>query len=173
MGSLSLLQGIFPIQGSNPDLPHCRWILYQLSHQGGPRILAWVAYPFCRGLPDPGIELGSPALQVNSLPAKLPGKPADLHMYMRLHGSTHVRVGMYKHMYVAHVHIHTHVSLNLLCDPRWQACVCVHVALTLACECHCVLCWLLSMEIRTGTGQGAGGWGAGCQPSAEAVPLRT
>ena len=34
MGSLSLLQGIFPTQGSNPGLPHCRWILYQLSHQG-------------------------------------------------------------------------------------------------------------------------------------------
>ena len=32
--SLSLLQGIFPNQGSNPGLPHCRRILYQLSHQG-------------------------------------------------------------------------------------------------------------------------------------------
>ena len=32
--SLSLLQGIFPTQGSNPGLPHCRQILYQLSHQG-------------------------------------------------------------------------------------------------------------------------------------------
>ena len=31
-----LLQGIFPIQGSNPGLPHCRWILYCLSHQGSP-----------------------------------------------------------------------------------------------------------------------------------------
>ena len=31
-GSLSLLQGIFPTQGSNLDLLHCRWILYQLSH---------------------------------------------------------------------------------------------------------------------------------------------
>ena len=30
--SLSLLQGIFPTQGSNPGLLHCRWILYQLSH---------------------------------------------------------------------------------------------------------------------------------------------
>ena len=49
VGSLSLLQGIFPIQGSNPDLPHCRWILYQLSHQGGPRILEWVSYPFSSG----------------------------------------------------------------------------------------------------------------------------
>ena len=35
--SLSLLQGIFPTQGSNPGLPHCRQILYQLSHQGIPR----------------------------------------------------------------------------------------------------------------------------------------
>ena len=34
MGSRSLLQGIFPIQGSNPCLPHCRQILYQLSHKG-------------------------------------------------------------------------------------------------------------------------------------------
>ena len=33
MGSLSLLQGIFPTQGSNPGLPHCKWILYQLSHK--------------------------------------------------------------------------------------------------------------------------------------------
>ena len=28
VGSLSLLQGIFPTQGLNPGLPHCRWILY-------------------------------------------------------------------------------------------------------------------------------------------------
>ena len=28
------LQGIIPAQGSNPGLPHCRWILYHLSHQG-------------------------------------------------------------------------------------------------------------------------------------------
>ena len=30
----SLLQGISPTQGLNPGLPHCRWILYHLSHQG-------------------------------------------------------------------------------------------------------------------------------------------
>ena len=32
----SLLQGIFPTQGSNPGLLHCRQILYYLSHQGSP-----------------------------------------------------------------------------------------------------------------------------------------
>ena len=34
VGSCSLLQGIFPTQGSNPGLPPCRQILYYLSHQG-------------------------------------------------------------------------------------------------------------------------------------------
>ena len=36
VGSLSLLQGIFPTQGSNPGLLHCRRILYQLNHKGSP-----------------------------------------------------------------------------------------------------------------------------------------
>ena len=40
VGSLSLLQGIFPTQESNPRLPCCRRILYQLR---SPRILEWVA----------------------------------------------------------------------------------------------------------------------------------
>ena len=49
VGSLSLLQGIFQTHGLNPGLPHCRQILYQLSHKGNPRILEWVAYPFSSG----------------------------------------------------------------------------------------------------------------------------
>ena len=58
VGSLSLLQGIFPTQGSNPGLPHCRKMLYQLSHKGSPRILEWASVfwrssasgdPFSRG----------------------------------------------------------------------------------------------------------------------------
>ena len=46
VGSLSLLQGIFPTQASNSGLPLCRRIVYQLDHKGSPRILEWVAYPF-------------------------------------------------------------------------------------------------------------------------------
>ena len=53
VGRLSLLQGIFPTQGSNPGLPHCKKILYQLSHQGSLTILEWVAYPFSRGSSQP------------------------------------------------------------------------------------------------------------------------
>ena len=58
VGSLSLLQGIFPIQELNLGLQNCRWILYQLSYQGSPhtghgilqaRILEWVAFPFSGG----------------------------------------------------------------------------------------------------------------------------
>ena len=36
VSSHSLLQGIFPTQGFNPGLPHCRRIPYQLSHRGSP-----------------------------------------------------------------------------------------------------------------------------------------
>ena len=55
---LSLLQGIFPTQRMNPGLPHCRQILYQLSHRGSPRILEWVAYPFSRGSSPPRNQTG-------------------------------------------------------------------------------------------------------------------
>ena len=77
MGSHSLLQGIFLTQGSNPGLPHCRQILYHLSHQESPRILEWVPIPSPGDVPNPGIEPRSPALQVNSLPSEPPGKPKN------------------------------------------------------------------------------------------------
>ena len=53
MGCHALLQGIFPTQGLDPGLPHCRQSLYCLNHQGSPRILEWVAYPFSRGSSRP------------------------------------------------------------------------------------------------------------------------
>ena len=42
VGYHSLLQGLFPTQGSNSSLPHCRQILYHLSHQGNPIDLNWL-----------------------------------------------------------------------------------------------------------------------------------
>ena len=75
VGSLSLLQGVFLTQGSNPGLPHCRWILYQLSHEGSPRILEWVAYPFSSGFSQPRNQTGVSSLWANSLPTELSGKP--------------------------------------------------------------------------------------------------
>ena len=44
--ALPLSRGIFPTQGLNPGLLHCKWILYQLSQQGSRSILEWVDYPF-------------------------------------------------------------------------------------------------------------------------------
>jgi len=46
VGSLSLLQGIFPTH--DPGLPHCRQIIYQQSHKRSSRALEWVAIPFFR-----------------------------------------------------------------------------------------------------------------------------
>ena len=54
VGSRFLLHWIFPTRGSNPGLPHCWRVIYQLSHQGSPRILEWVAIPFSRGSSQPG-----------------------------------------------------------------------------------------------------------------------
>ena len=53
VGSLFLLQGIVPTQVLNPGCSHCWQILYQLNHQGSPRMLEWVAYPFSRGSSQP------------------------------------------------------------------------------------------------------------------------
>ena len=49
VGCHAVFQRIFPTLGSNPGLMCCKRILYHLSHQGSPWILAWVAYPFSRG----------------------------------------------------------------------------------------------------------------------------
>ena len=79
--SMEILQarilGIFPTQELNPGLPHCRGILYQLSHKGSPRIQEWVAYPFSSRSSRPRIKPGSPALQADSLPAESQGKPKN------------------------------------------------------------------------------------------------
>ena len=58
-GCHALIQGIFPTQGSNPGLLHCRWILYHLSHQGSPRILEWLTSPFSSlAFLNPAVEHG-------------------------------------------------------------------------------------------------------------------
>ena len=66
VGCHALLQGIFPTQGLNPGLPHCRRILYHLSHQGSLAISK---------SPDSGFDASSPfsgaslvALTVRTLP---------------------------------------------------------------------------------------------------------
>ena len=45
VGCHAPLQGIFPTQGSNPGLPHCKWIFYQLSYQESPRATMSIITP--------------------------------------------------------------------------------------------------------------------------------
>ena len=76
MGSCSLLQGIFPSQGSNLGLPQCMADYLPVEPQGKPENTGvGRPIPSPEDLPDPGIEPGSPALQVDSLPTELSGKP--------------------------------------------------------------------------------------------------
>ena len=98
--SLSLLQRIFPTQGSNPGLPYCRWILYQLSHKGSPRI--WSEQP----ISSPGDKLGSPELQVDSLPTDISGKP---FLYR-----THCKIA---------VRFIPKVLNSLCCHDKWCLCL--------------------------------------------------
>ena len=78
VGSLSLLQGIFPSQGSNPGLPHCRQILYHWATGEALVVIKFIrgskvrhlntsSYLICRTLPIP---LKTPGLSHN-LPWKL------------------------------------------------------------------------------------------------------
>ena len=87
MGCHALLQGIFPIQGSNAGLLHCRRILYQLNYQGSPIfatsmdytvlgilqpiLLEWVAYPFSSGFSQPKNWTRVSWIAGDSLPTEL------------------------------------------------------------------------------------------------------
>ena len=91
VGRPSLLQGIFPTRGSNPGLPYCR-ILYHLNHQGSPRILECIAYPFSRESSQPRNKIGSSALQVDSLSTELSGKPTSEQSYIQTEAINSVRL---------------------------------------------------------------------------------
>ena len=97
VGSLSLLQGIFPTQGSNPGLPHCRQILYQLRHKESERILQWVAYPFSSGSSQLRNQTGVSCIAGGFLPTELSVKPwYSLFCYIDLF------IGSYKNMHTNH-----------------------------------------------------------------------
>ena len=76
VGTLSLLQGIFPTQVSNPGLPHCRRILYHLSHRGSP------AHQYTLKGKTPVIS----AITCSSFP-----NPFSLFLYFLNFGSSEVR----------------------------------------------------------------------------------
>ena len=67
-----ILQEILSTQGLNPGPPHCTLMLYCLSHQEAQEHWSGQPIPSLADLPNTGIELGFPAWQADSLPAKLP-----------------------------------------------------------------------------------------------------
>ena len=77
VGSLSVLQGIFPTQGSNPGLPTLQADSLPVEPQGKPKNIEVGSLSLSPAdLPVPGIKLGSPALQLDFLPTELSGKPS-------------------------------------------------------------------------------------------------
>ena len=84
VGCQALLQGIFQTQGLNPGLLHCRWFFAIWATREAQEYWSGQPIPSSRELPDPGMELGSPALQVDSLPAESPGKPTVTYTAFKL-----------------------------------------------------------------------------------------
>ena len=66
VGSLSLLQGIFQVQGLNPGLLHCRWVLYQMSTREAPKMVLQFSSvtQSCPALCDP-MNRSTPGLPVH------------------------------------------------------------------------------------------------------------
>ena len=74
VASLSLLQGIFPTQGLNPVLPHCRQILYQLSHKGSPLLTQYQSDLGLHSSSSSYWTNNSVALRVSFLPCYIGGQ---------------------------------------------------------------------------------------------------
>ena len=73
--NLSLLQGIFPTQGSNPGVPHYRQVPYHLSHQGSPRILSGGSLSLFQGIFRTQESNQVSCTSGRFFTAELPGKP--------------------------------------------------------------------------------------------------
>ena len=78
VGSSSLLQGIYPIQGSNPGLPNCRQILYQLSHQGSATTETQSVFTPITSVPNPNRFNKYFWLNIPNLLARQSGKIAQV-----------------------------------------------------------------------------------------------
>ena len=76
VGCHALLQGIFPSQGWNPvSRTAGGFFMGGATREAQEHWSGW-PIPFPGEFPNPGIEPGSLALQVDALPAELPGKPS-------------------------------------------------------------------------------------------------
>ena len=90
VGSLSLLRGIFPTQGSI-------WVGNQLSHKGSPRILEWVAYPFSSGSSQPRNRTRVSCTAGRFFTNELPGNPSKIHR-----AATNTQYACYRRQHVCY-----------------------------------------------------------------------
>ena len=114
--SHSLLQEIFPTQGLNPGLSHCRWILYHLSHQGSPRILEWMAYPFSRVTSWPSNQTGVPCIAGGFF---ISSAIREVHCIGFIHAHTHTHT--HTHLCIPHIYL-LYISESLCSTPQTQHC---------------------------------------------------
>ena len=109
VGSRSLLQGIFPTQGSNLGLLHCRWILYQLSHQGSP-------LPSLRSKPDflltlPNMEHSTQHLAQNMHILKQSNVQEVPHVvFLKLRVRVIISWVVYVKMLICHYILYPHIT---------------------------------------------------------------
>ena len=116
VGSLSLLQGIFPTQGLNPGLPNCRQILYQLNQKGSLRILEWVAYPFSSG-PSWSRNWTRVSCTAGRFFTNWTVREAHIHIHIyKIHiyniYIVWIHYSEYKKMYVCIIYTHTHTHTH-------------------------------------------------------------
>ena len=95
VGCYALLQGIFPTQGLNLGLSHCKQILYCLSHQRSPRILEWVAYPFSRGTSQPRNWT-----QVSCIEVRFCTREAHQHTTISIYMYIYIYIYTYTYIYI-------------------------------------------------------------------------
>ena len=76
VGCHALLQGIFPTQGWNPGLLHCKGVLRKATRDAQ-EYWSGLPCPPPGDLPNPGMEPRAPASQGSSLPSEPPGKPKN------------------------------------------------------------------------------------------------
>ena len=126
MGSHFLLQGIFPTQGLNSGLLHCRQIIYCLSHEGSPERIYPAANLFKGSLAwwedwririQKTVSLSGPPPGLRDISYSLDGKgasrsyPPTTNLNLDPY-STHTHTRTY-------AHIHT-ISHKVVVQPLWE-----------------------------------------------------
>ena len=116
--------GDLPNPEIKPGLPHCRRILHQLSHQGSPRILQWVTYPFSSRSSWPRNQ-SRVSFIAGRFFTNWAIREAPRHMYIYIHMSIYmwVCVCMCVYIYVYSISMYTCICMDICI----YVCMCVNI----------------------------------------------